>query len=141
MQGLEEIKENEQLYAIIIRAGHTVSGAEFYTPNNFSQQIAAMGHKKGKVIQPHVHNPVQRHLTQTQEVLIIKKGQLRVDFYREDHSFLQSAVLLAGDIIMLVSGGHGFEVLEDVQMVEVKQGPYAGAQDKTLFTPQIKKAK
>jgi hypothetical protein len=66
-------------------------------------------------------------------VLLIKRGRLRVDFYDDDQHYLESRILEAGDVILLATGGHGFEVLEEVEMIEVKQGPYAGDQDKTRF--------
>jgi hypothetical protein len=62
-----------------------------------------------------------------------RKGRLRVDFYDEDQRYLESRVLGPGDVILLIQGGHGFEVLEEVEMIEVKQGPYVGEQDKTRF--------
>jgi hypothetical protein len=92
-----------------------------------------MRHPAGKVIDPHVHNPVDRSVQFTQEVLFIKRGRLRVDFYDNGQKYLESRVLEAGDVILLATGGHGFEVLEELEMVEVKQGPYAGDQDKTRF--------
>jgi hypothetical protein len=92
-----------------------------------------MHHPTGKVIQPHVHNPVIREVTYTQEVLFIKNGKLRVDFYNDQQEYLDSRILEAGDVILLVTGGHGFEVLEEIEMIEVKQGPYVGEQDKTRF--------
>jgi hypothetical protein len=94
-----------------------------------------MRHPAGKIIAPHLHNPVLREVHRTQEVLIIKRGRLRVDFYDETRCHLQSRTLVAGDTIMLVGGGHGFEVLEEVEMIEVKQGPYAGDEDKMVFVP------
>jgi mannose-6-phosphate isomerase-like protein (cupin superfamily) len=94
-----------------------------------------MSHPKGKQILPHVHNPVPREVKYTQEVLFIKKGKLRVDFYNNDQSYLESRILKEGDIILLAEGGHGFEALEELQMIEVKQGPYAGDMDKTRFEP------
>jgi mannose-6-phosphate isomerase-like protein (cupin superfamily) len=94
-----------------------------------------MKHPQGKVIHPHVHNPVKREVHYTKEVLIIKKGKLRVDFYDDDQIYLESRVLEKGDVILLSEGGHGFEVLEDLEMFEVKQGPYAGDSDKTRFEP------
>lgn len=133
MKEIEQVIHNGTLLALIIPAQHEAKGVEFYTPNDFSQQIASMGHPKGKIIQPHVHNPVPREVSYTKEVLIIKKGVLRVDFYDDQQNYLQSKVLRQGDVILLAKGGHGFEVLEDLQMVEVKQGPYAGDQDKTRF--------
>jgi hypothetical protein len=81
-----------------------------------------------------VHNPVPREVHFTQEVLFLKRGKLRVDFYDEHQNYLESRILGAGDVILLATGGHGFEVLEEIEMIEVKQGPYAGDQDKTRFT-------
>jgi mannose-6-phosphate isomerase-like protein (cupin superfamily) len=92
-----------------------------------------MHHPTGKVIQPHVHNPVIRQVSYTQEVLFIKSGKLRVDFYNDQQEYLDSRILEAGDVILLVTGGHGFKVLEEIEMIEVKQGPYVGEQDKTRF--------
>ena len=83
------------------------------------------------MIQPHIHNPVSREVRFTQEVLFIKKGRVRVDFYDTEEVYLESRVLEKGDVILLIQGGHGFEVLEDLEMIEVKQGPYVGEQDKT----------
>jgi mannose-6-phosphate isomerase-like protein (cupin superfamily) len=92
-----------------------------------------MRHPVGKVIPPHVHNPVARQVHYTLEVLLIKKGRLRVDFYDADRNYIESRILTAGDVILLATGGHGFEVLEELEMIEVKQGPYAGEADKTRF--------
>ena len=127
---VEEVKKKEKLLAMIIRSNYQCEGVDFITPNEYSQQVAYMHHPTGKVIDAHVHNLVYRNVVFTQEVLIIKKGILRVDFYDEYEDYLESRDLYAGDIILLVSGGHGFKVIEEVEMVEVKQGPYSGEQDK-----------
>ena len=131
---ITEIKINNELMALIIPAGYKADGIEFFTPSSFSQQLAYMHHPQGKQIEPHLHNPVRRNITYTQEVLFIRKGRLRVDFYSVEQEYLESHVLEAGDVILLVSGGHGFEVLEEVEMIEVKQGPFVGEQDKTRFS-------
>lgn len=130
---IEEIRDKGQLLAIIIRNEFDKPGISFVTPNDFSQQLAYMHHPAGKIIEPHVHNPVKREISHTQEVLLIKRGRLRVDFYTDAREYLHSRVLQAGDVILLATAGHGFEVLEEVQMFEVKQGPYAGEMDKTRF--------
>jgi hypothetical protein len=96
-------------------------GIHFFTPADFSQQLAYMEHPAGKLIAPHVHNPVPRGVRYTQEVLFIRKGRLRVDFYDHQQCYLRSRVLEADDVILLIEGGHGFEVMEDVEMIEVKQ--------------------
>jgi hypothetical protein len=131
---LEHIVHDKNLLAIIVRSNFGADGVHFFTPNEFSQQLAFMRHPQGKLIEPHAHNAVPRNIVLTQEVLVIKRGSLRVDFYDNDKTYLESRVLDAGDIILLAAGGHGFEVLEDLEMIEIKQGPYAGDGDKTRFT-------
>jgi mannose-6-phosphate isomerase-like protein (cupin superfamily) len=96
--------------------------------------LASMSYAPGKVIAAHTHNPVRREVLFTQEALFIRKGKLRVDFYSRRGVYRTSRILGTGDVILLISGGHGFEVLEELNMVEVKQGPYTGDQDKTVFT-------
>lgn len=133
MGQVEEVKKKDKLIAMIIRNNYSCEGVDFITPNEYSQQVAYMHHPTGKVIDAHVHNMVHRNVVLTQEVLFIKKGILRVDFYDEYEDYLESKDLYAGDIILLISGGHGFQVLEEVEMIEVKQGPYAGENDKKRF--------
>lgn len=130
---IEEISNDNTLMAIIIRHVFDKPGITFFTPDNFSQQLAYMRHPAGKLIQPHMHNPVTREVLYTQEVLFIKRGKLRVDFYDNSQGYLESRVLVAGDVILLAAGRHGFEVIEEVEMIEVKQGPHAGEKDKTKF--------
>ena len=133
---VEEIRHQNDLFAIIVRSSFNKPGITFFTSGEWSQQLAYMNHPKGKVIEPHVHNPVKREVHYTQEVLLIKKGKLRVDFYLDNQEYLESRILSDGDLILLMTGGHGFEILEDLEMIEVKQGPYAGDQDKTRFKPK-----
>lgn len=128
-----EIKKKDKLIAIVIRNNYQCDGVDFLTPDDYSQQVAYMHHPTGKVIDAHVHNLVHRNVVLTQEVLFIKKGKLRVDFYDDYEDYLESIDLGAGDVILLVSGGHGFTVLEEIEMIEVKQGPYAGDTDKKRF--------
>jgi mannose-6-phosphate isomerase-like protein (cupin superfamily) len=130
---IREIRHDDALYALIIPAGFHASGVNFCTPGDFSQQLAFMSHPAGKTIPPHLHNPVSRDITLTLEVLFIRKGRLRVDFYDDTRTYFESHVLSAGDVILLSSGGHGFEALDDLEMIEVKQGPYAGDRDKSVF--------
>lgn len=130
---IEKIMHQDELMAIIIRDSFEKEGIEFVTPDEFSQQMAYMQHPKGHHIEPHFHNEVHRTIKYTQEVLVIKRGKLRTDFYDEECNYLESVILSQGDIILLCSGGHGFEVLEDLAMVEIKQGPYVGPEDKTRF--------
>ncbi len=133
----EDVCIDGLLYAIILRASHDEPGIQFFTPNEYSQQLASMSYQPGKVIPAHTHNPVPREVSHTQETLFIRKGSVRVDFYTQQREYRTSRVLGAGDVILLIAGGHGFEVLEELNMIEVKQGPYTGEQDKTRFTPAM----
>lgn len=133
---MEKILSGEKVIAIIISRNFEKPGLHFFTPDDFSQQLAYMKHPAGKVIEPHVHNIVRREVHLTQEVLFLKKGRLKVDFYNDDQNYLESRILEAGDVILLAGGGHGFEALEEIEMIEVKQGPYAGDADKVRFTPR-----
>jgi mannose-6-phosphate isomerase-like protein (cupin superfamily) len=128
-----KIDHHGDLYAIILKAGFNEPGIHFITPDDFSQQLAYMHHPAGKQIQPHIHLPAPRQIQYTQEVLLIRRGRLRVDFYAEDRAYIGSRILEAGDTILLIKGGHGFSVLEELEMIEVKQGPYAGDTDKIRF--------
>jgi mannose-6-phosphate isomerase-like protein (cupin superfamily) len=131
---VEKILHGDELYAIIVRSDFRENGIHFFTSTDLSQQLAFMKHPKGKTIDAHIHLPVKREVHWTQEVLVIKSGSLRVDFYSAAQDYLESRILGAGDVILLVKGGHGFEVLEDVEMFEIKQGPYSGDADKQRFT-------
>jgi mannose-6-phosphate isomerase-like protein (cupin superfamily) len=130
---VEKIEHAGSLLCLIIRSNYAAPGISFFTPADLSQQLAYMRHPAGKQIEPHVHNPVPREVHYTQEVLFIKRGRLRVDLYDDQQNYLESRLLGSGDVILLATGGHGFEVLEETQMVEVKQGPYPGEEDKTRF--------
>jgi hypothetical protein len=135
MDSVEQIDVDGKVAAILVRAGFSESGIRFFTPDSFSQQLAHMRHPAGKIIPPHVHNCVPREVLFTNEVLLVKRGRVRVDFYDQARDKIGSRILEAGDVILLASGGHGFEILEEAEMIEVKQGPYAADLDKTRFDP------
>jgi hypothetical protein len=130
---IENVMHDEKLLSVIIRKNYKANGIEFFTPDDFSQQLAYMHREKDYVIAPHVHNVVQRDVQLTQEVLVIKSGKVRVDYYDDDRNYIESRVLLEGDVILLASGGHGFEMLDDSEIIEIKQGPYTGELDKIRF--------
>lgn len=130
---VKQIIHDGKLLAIIISQSFEKEGIEFFTPDDFSQQVGYMNRPKGYVIPPHTHNPVVREVVWTQEVLFVKSGTVRVDFYTDKQEYLESRIIKTGDIILLAAGGHGFEMLEQSEMIEVKQGPYCGDEDKTRF--------
>ncbi len=130
---IQQIMYHNEVLAMIIPADFREPGIHFFTPDSYSQQLAYMRHPQGQEIQPHRHNMVRREVFYTQEVLIIKEGKLLVDFYNDQQEYLESHILNKGDVILLIKGGHGFKMLEEVEMIEVKQGPYVGNLDKTRF--------
>jgi len=132
---IEKIFNNQLLLSIIIRKEFQKDGIEFFTNDNDSQQLGYMQRPKDYVIPPHRHNLVPREVHLTQEVLLIKSGKVRVDFFDNEQQYIKSTILHPGDVILLSDGGHGFKMLEQSEIIEVKQGPYCGEQDKIRFTP------
>ncbi|MDB5261503.1 MAG: hypothetical protein JWQ14_784 [Adhaeribacter sp.] len=135
---IQTITHKEKLIALIIHSSYNKPGVNFLTPSCFSQQLAFIKHPAGHLIEAHKHRLVCREVFYTQEVLIIKKGKLKVDLYDDDNNYLESQIIAAGDVILLAAGGHGFKVLEELEMVEVKQGPFVG-DDKIRFEGVIDK--
>ena len=132
-KNVETITHGLEPIALIVRADFDEPGIHFFTPANFSQQVAAMQHPQGHKIAAHVHNLLVRQVLYTQEVLIIKRGKLRVNLYSSNKEFIDDKILKTGDVILLCGGGHSLEMLEESSMIEVKQGPYAGEGDKARF--------
>lgn len=135
MENIEKIFDGNQLLSIIIRDNYHADGITFITPDDYPHQLGYMNRDKGYVIVPHVHNKVERIVDFTQETLVVKSGVVRVDFYTEDKIYLESRIIYKGDIILLAAGGHGFKMIQPSEMIEIKQGPYAGAKDKVRFDP------
>lgn len=137
---VKQIVNKGKLLAILIEASFSKDGIEFFTPDDFSQQLAYMKRPQGYTIDPHIHLHVERSSSFTQEVLFVKSGKVRVDFYDDLQNYLESIIIKTGDVILLASGGHGFEMLEESELIEVKQGPYCGEEDRISF-PQHKNLK
>ena len=135
MNNFEIIYDKDQkCLAIIIRAGYSTPKSEFFSSHEYSQQLGIISYPKFGKIKPHYHNKIHREIFYTQEVLVIRKGSIRVDLFNNDLTFNKSIILKKDDTIFLISGGHGFEMLEDCEMLEIKQGPYSGVNnDKTQF--------
>lgn len=131
---IERIRNGDVELAIILRAAPYSDGIEFYTGAEASLQIGRMCRPEGYVIKPHVHLAAERAVRYTQEALFIRSGRVEVNFYDGEQNYLESRELAAGDVILLMHGGHGFRLLEPSDIVEVKQGPYVGENDKRRFT-------
>jgi hypothetical protein len=130
---IEHIYDHSQLLAIIIYPSYDRPGIEFFTEDESTQQLGYIQRNAGEVIRPHRHNEVSRLVTLTQEVLYIRKGKVRIDFYSEAEDYLESRIITTGGAVLLSTGGHGFEMVEDSEIIEVKQGPYLGDRDKVRF--------
>lgn len=123
---------NGQVMALVIKSDYSKPGITFFTDNGSLQQVAFMQHSQGHVIAPHFHNAINRNIAYTCETLVIRKGVLEVTLYHNQMP-LHCFSIGSGDILSLFSGGHGFKIISDVEMVEIKQGPYLGEKDKTRF--------
>jgi mannose-6-phosphate isomerase-like protein (cupin superfamily) len=132
---VEKVRFEDLELAVIIRRSYTKPGIEFFTDNNSSQQLGYMNRPMGYIIPPHRHNLIPREVKLTQEVLFIKSGEVRVDFYDNIQNYIKSSILNEGDVILLLNGGHGFKMLKSSEIIEVKQGPYSGEYDKVRFEP------
>ena len=131
---IEKIIHKKRLLALIVRGKYrNKKGINFFTPNNSTQQFGYMKHKKKYIIKPHLHKKRLTKIYHTSEVILLLKGILRVDFYNKSKKYIYSKILKEKDIIMLVHGGHGFKVLKNVEMLEIKQGPYNLIKDKIKF--------
>ena len=131
---IEKIIYKKKLLALIVRAKYrNRKGVTFFTPSESTQQFGYMKHKKRHIIKPHLHKKRVTKISYTTEVILIFKGKLRVDFYNYYKKYLFSKILEEKDIIMLVHGGHGFKVLKNIEMLEIKQGPYSLTKDKIKF--------
>ena len=131
---VETVRHEDRTLAIILRSAHSGEGIQFFTPPEYSQQLGYMKRPAGYRIQPHVHLQVERKSTLTQEVLFVKKGRVRVNFYDNVDTKIAEREIATGDVILLSEGGHGFEMLEETELIEVKQGPYL--EDKRRFDPK-----
>lgn len=133
----ESFDGSEGLLAILVPGDYhgdgTSRAVEFFTTPDLPQQLAYMRHAAGKVIPPHIHHEYRREVRRTCEVLVIRSGVVRVDFFTSGRESAGSRTLRTGDTLLIVAGGHSFTVLEDVEMVELKSGPYNPSLDKVYF--------
>lgn len=134
----KQIKYKKNIFAHIIKISNK-NGVNFPTPKEITQQVGILNHKKGHIINPHIHFKNPRKITYTTEVLIILEGKIRVDFFDKKKNYLFSKKLNKNNIIIFVDGGHGFEILQKAKIIEVKQGPYNKVRDKIIFPSKIKK--
>jgi len=136
VSAVETVNLEGRTVSLILRHGIESHGATFYTEDDNSLQVGLLQHKQGTELKPHVHRESQRIIKDVQEVLHIQHGKVLVTFYGAGGSALDSRTLLQGDTILLMAGGHGFRILEDARILEIKQGPYFGVEeDKQCLNP------
>ena len=130
---VEHIAWNGKPLAYIIRSELDPKATTFMTPGDFKQQVGFIVYGAGSEIPRHVHKPVERTLLETSEVLVVRRGRCEVDIYNEERALVAVRKLQTGDILILVGGGHGFRMIEDTVLLEVKQGPYTGVEERERF--------
>ena len=135
MENVIRIENNGVELGSIVRSTYHNNGIGFFSNDNDGLQLGYMNRPDNYVIAPHTHNKIKREVFYTEEILFIRSGMVRVDFYDDNQQYIESHIVRGGDIVTLKSGGHGFKVLERADIFEVKQGPYLGAQDKVRFEP------
>jgi mannose-6-phosphate isomerase-like protein (cupin superfamily) len=130
---IETFTREGRILALVVRAGYRGDGIQFFTPDDLCQQLGYMRRPAGHLVEPHVHRPLRREIVGTSEVLFIRSGRARIDLYDEQESFLESVIVGPGDVVLLSAGGHGLEMLEECEIIEVKQGPYHHDLEKSRF--------
>lgn len=133
IDGLDIISRDGVELCYIIRAELAPDVTTFITPPEYKQQVGFVAYPAAGEVQRHLHLPLQRHLVGTSEVLLVRKGRCIVDVYDEAKQLVASHEVSAGDVVLMVGGGHGFRMLEDTLFLEVKQGPYLERDEKERF--------
>jgi hypothetical protein len=133
MEFFEQKAWMDRPLAYIIRRELTPAATTFLTPSDLPQQLGFVVYPAGGEIKAHLHRPLERTIRGTAEVLVVKKGRCEVDIYNLLKEPVATRELREGDILLLVSGGHGFRIMEDTVFLEIKQGPYTGLDEKERF--------
>jgi hypothetical protein len=133
LPAIEQITDNNRPLANIIRASFLPERTTFLTPPEYKQQVGFVVYPSGGEVTRHTHLPLERHIVGTSEVILVKKGRCLLDIYNDERELVATRELNAGDLMLMVGGGHGFRMLEDTILLEIKQGPYTGVEEKERF--------
>ncbi len=133
MKPIETISDKGQILCVIIDTIQLPDHTTFLTPAEFKQQVGFVVYPKSGEVARHLHRKLERHLVGTSEVLIVKKGHCLIDIYNDDRELIATRELFPGNVMLMVGGGHGFRMLEDTVLLEIKQGPYTGLDEKEKF--------
>ena len=130
---IDIVRSGDATICYIIRAGSLPAATEFVSPPDATLQVGHIVHPLGHEIARHAHRQQERLISGTAEVLLVRRGRCEMDVYDNNRHLVATRELRAGDIVVLLDGGHGFRMIEDTVLLEVKQGPYAGPNEKAQF--------
>jgi hypothetical protein len=130
---VESVEYGGTRYAEIIWADTRVGTTTFFSPAESSFQFGLLAHEADFVEPPHFHRPFQRTIDDLQQMFVVQRGVVAVELFSDDGRPLREIVLRAGDAIVLIHGVHAIRVLEDMQCITVKQGPFLGPQNDKVF--------
>ena len=134
MTEIEQITDAAgKVLAVIARAGYQPDKTSFVTPDSFTQQLGFIVYPAGEQVAPHSHLPIERHLAGTSEAIFLRSGRAVLTIYDDNRLRVHKSAMQPGDVVVLVAGGHGFEMLEHTVLMEIKQGPYTHLKEKERF--------
>jgi hypothetical protein len=129
----EKVFSDGKLLAYVLRAELSPDKTTFITPPEINLQLGYVVYPAGGEVLRHLHRPLERHIQGTTEILFIKKGRCIMDIFDDLQKLVTSLELKQGDTVLMIGGGHGFRMLEDTVLLEIKQGPYTGMDEKVRF--------
>jgi hypothetical protein len=130
---VEVISADGRPLSYIVRQRNAPEATTFVTPDDAAQQVGFIVHEAGYEVKRHYHLPLERTITGTGEVLVVRAGRCEMEVYDDDQQLVATHELVEGDVMVMVGGGHGFKMLEDTVLLEIKQGPYYGTHEKKYF--------
>jgi hypothetical protein len=123
---IESIEYKSVRYADIIWANMRVEKTTFFSPPESSFQFGLLAHKTGFFEPPHYHHPFKREINDLQQMFVVQRGIVAVQLYTDEGEIFREVTLKAGDAIVLIHGVHSLRVIEDMQCISIKQGPFLG---------------
>ena len=131
---VEEINYKKKLIAIVFRKSIKAGGVRFLTPAFHTLQLGLIEHPNGFYVKDHIHNQnIKYKVDTTEEFLYLEKGKVKLKLFSDNWVLIKEVILVKGDFVLLISGGHGLEILKKCRLIEVKQGPYPGDKKAKIF--------
>ena len=133
MEQIEKIESKGKILVYLIRGKQKVVKTQFITPPTANLQVGHIVYPAGSIIPKHLHKEIHREIDRTEEVLVVKEGSSEFDIYNDEKKLIATRKVKKGDIIIIATGGHGFRVIKNLVLLEIKQGPYTGIDEKERF--------